>query len=155
MNGMSEKEIQARVLIKLNSRSDTRVFRNNVGVGWVGSEYKCVADLARALSIIAAEIGKNPLGSVQAILNKLGIIVLHGARKIRFGLHEGSGDLVGWKTITITPEMVGSHVAVFFSNEIKSPAGRLSDEQKNWAVQVTKAGGIAKVMRSPEDANVA
>lgn len=66
-----------------------------------------------------------------------------GNRTIRFGLFKGSADLIGWRTITITPDMVGSRVAVFMSVETKSKAGILTTEQENWLVQVRQAGGFA------------
>jgi len=33
--------------------------------------------------------------------------------KVRYGLVVGSSDLIGWQTVTITPDMVGKQVAVF------------------------------------------
>ena len=65
---------------------------------------------------------------------------------------KGAGDLLGWRTITITPEMVGQRVAVFTSIEVKSTTGRVRQEQQQWLDAVTAAGGIAGVARSVEDA---
>ena len=73
---------------------------------------------------------------------------------VRYGLQPGSGDLIGWRTITITPEMVGQQVAVFASIEVKSATGRLRPEQRQWMEVVQNAGGIAGVARSVEDAQV-
>lgn len=65
----------------------------------------------------------------------------------------GQSDLYGWKSITITPEMVGCRVAVVLSIECKRPkGGRLSDDQKSWIDTVQRAGGIAGVANSPEAA---
>jgi hypothetical protein len=47
-------------------------------------------------------------------------------RPVQFGLARGSADLIGWRTITITPEMVGQRVAIFTSIEVKTESGRLS-----------------------------
>jgi hypothetical protein len=44
----------------------------------------------------------------------------------------GSADLIGYRTITITPEMVGQQVAVFTSIEVKTPTGRIRPEQQQW-----------------------
>jgi hypothetical protein len=74
-------------------------------------------------------------------------------RPIQFGLARGSADLIGWRTITITPEMVGQQLAVFTSIEVKTPAGRLSPAQHAWLGAVRTAGGIAGVARSVRDAN--
>jgi hypothetical protein len=73
-------------------------------------------------------------------------------RLVTFGLARGSADLIGWRTVTITPDMVGQQVAVFTSIEIKSPTGRLAPLQANWLDAVQNAGGIAGVARSVTDA---
>ena len=73
-------------------------------------------------------------------------------RPVQFGLAKGSADLVGFKTITITPDMVGDTVAVFTSIEVKTPNGSLTTPQQNWLNAVKTAGAIAGVARSPEDA---
>lgn len=73
-------------------------------------------------------------------------------RPVQFGLARGSADLIGWRTITITPEMVGHRIAVFTSLEIKTPTGRLTPAQRNWMGAVTAAGGVAGVARSVGDA---
>jgi hypothetical protein len=71
---------------------------------------------------------------------------------VQFGLARGSADLIGYRTITITPDMVGQQVAVFLSIEVKTPTGRIRPEQQAWMDTVQAAGGIAGVARSVEDA---
>jgi hypothetical protein len=73
-------------------------------------------------------------------------------RLVTFGLAKGSADLIGWRTLVITPEMVGQRVAVFTSLEIKTPTGRIRPEQQAWLACVQGAGGIAGVARSVGDA---
>ena len=73
-------------------------------------------------------------------------------RLVTFGLARGSADLIGWRTITVTPAMVGTRLAVFTSIEVKTPTGRVRPEQQAWLEAVQKAGGIAIVARSVEDA---
>ena len=73
-------------------------------------------------------------------------------RPVSFGLCKGSADLIGYRSITITPEMVGQQVAVFTSIEVKTPTGRIRPEQRAWMETVQAAGGIAGVARSVEDA---
>ena len=82
----------------------------------------------------------------------VGMLKDERGRTVRFGLHPGSADLIGWRTVTITPDMVGKQVAVFASVEVKTDSGRVKPEQQNWLEQVTKAGGLAVVARSPEQA---
>lgn len=73
-------------------------------------------------------------------------------RPVQFGLAKGSADLVGWKTIEVTPDMVGQRLAVFTSIEVKTPTGRPTTYQKSWLAAVEKAGGIAGIARSVDDA---
>jgi len=72
-------------------------------------------------------------------------------RLVRYGLHTGSADLIGWQSVVITPAMVGQRFARFVSIEVKTPTGRLSPEQSTWQAAVQKAGGIAVVARSVDD----
>ncbi|MEN9862217.1 MAG: hypothetical protein RLZZ515_2699 [Cyanobacteriota bacterium] len=74
-------------------------------------------------------------------------------RLVTFGLARGSADLIGWRTVVITPEMVGQRVAVFTSIEVKTPTGRMRPEQQAWLGVVRGSGGIAGVARSVQDAN--
>lgn len=73
-------------------------------------------------------------------------------RLVTFGLARGSADLVGWRTVTVTPDMVGRRLAVFCSIEVKTPTGRLRPEQQAWLGVVAGAGGVAGVARSVSDA---
>lgn len=73
-------------------------------------------------------------------------------RPVQFGLARGSADLIGWRTVVVTPEMVGQRLAVFTSLEVKTATGRLTPAQHNWLGAVRQAGGIAGVARSVGDA---
>ena len=74
-------------------------------------------------------------------------------RWIEFGVGSpGGGDLLGWRTVTITPEMVGQRMAQFVSLEVKTATGRVRPEQEQWRKVVEQAGGVAAVVRSVEDA---
>ena len=74
-------------------------------------------------------------------------------RPVQFGLARGSADLIGWRIITVTPEMVGSQLAVFTSIEVKTPTGRVRPEQHAWLNTVQQSGGIAGIARSVADAS--
>ena len=71
---------------------------------------------------------------------------------VRFGLAKGSSDLIGFKTIKVTPEMIGQDLAVFCSVEVKTNTGQLSEYQHNWLQAVKSAGGIVGVARNVRDA---
>jgi hypothetical protein len=67
----------------------------------------------------------------------------------------GSGDLIGWKAITVTPEHVGKTFAVFLSIEVKTATGKPSAEQVRWQKVVKQHGGIAMIARSVAEAEEA
>ena len=73
-------------------------------------------------------------------------------RLVTFGLAHGSADLIGWRTVMITPDMVGQQLAVFTSIEVKTPTGRVSPQQQAWLAVVQGAGGLAGIARSVPDA---
>ena len=73
-------------------------------------------------------------------------------RWVQFGLAKGSSDLIGFKTVKITPEMIGQEVAQFVSIEIKTESGKLTNVQHNWLQKVKSSGGIVGVARTVKDA---
>ena len=91
-------------------------------------------------------------GDCRLFRNNTGTLVDRNGRPVQFGLCKGSADLIGWKRVTITPDMVGTTVAVFTSIEVKSATGRIRPEQQQWLDAVQAAGGIAGVARSIDDA---
>ena len=91
-------------------------------------------------------------GPVRLFRNNTGTLRDQNGRPVQFGLCKGSADLIGWRTVTVTPDMVGTQVAVFLSIEVKTPTGRLRPEQQQWLDAVQAAGGIAGVARSVDDA---
>ena len=91
-------------------------------------------------------------GVCRLFRNNTGTLVDRNGRPVQFGLCKGSADLIGWTTRTITAEMVGTHVAVFTSIEVKTATGSLRPEQRQWLDTVQAAGGVAGVARSVADA---
>ncbi len=74
-------------------------------------------------------------------------------RWVQFGVASpGGSDLIGYRSITITPDMVGQRVAVFTAIEIKTPNGRATPAQQHFIDHIRKAGGIAAIVRSVADA---
>jgi hypothetical protein len=75
--------------------------------------------------------------------NNVGLATTANGHTIRYGLCKGSSDLIGWTSITITPDMVGKKIAIFTAVELKTKHVKLSPEQANFIAQVNAAGGIA------------
>lgn len=98
---------------------------------------------------IRLALGSAP--GIRTFRNNVGAYKAPDGRVIRYGLVTGSGDLIGWQTVTITPDMVGQQFARFLSVEVKAPKGVVRPEQLVWAENVRKAGGIAVIARSVED----
>lgn len=73
---------------------------------------------------------------------------------VRYGLCPGSADLVGWRSLEVTPDMVGQTIAQFVAVEVKGPKGRLTEQQAQWLNAVELAGGLTVVARGPEDLQV-
>lgn len=87
-----------------------------------------------------------------------GDVVVPGGRPVALGFGDtsgkpvaGIGDLVGWTTITITPEMVGCDVAVFTDIETKSSADAKKRAAQEEIISLVKqSGGIAGFAHTPE-----
>lgn len=119
----SEHAIQNTVLLAAKELGYT-LWRNNTGTGWVG----------------------------KAIRQKDGSVLVRDARPLHAGLCKGSSDLIGLHRRTITQDDVGKTIAQFVALEIKTPTGRLTTEQQWFLEFIQQAGGIARVVRSVEDA---
>lgn len=97
---------------------------------------------------------------IQAALRKTCILWRNqsGAYKqgdtwIRYGIaNPGGSDLIGWTSVTVTPEMVGKRCAIFTALEIKTDKGRATKEQEAFVAAVKRAGGIAEIVHSEEEA---
>ena len=60
---------------------------------------------------------------------------------------DGGGDLVGYKIVRITQDMVGKLFARFTNLEAKTDKKGPSDEQEAFNNQIIKDGGIAGIIR--------
>lgn len=129
----SMSESRTLQLIRLAvSRTNARLFRNNVAKGWIG-EHKL---FRRAKTV---EV-------------KPGDVLIRRARRLHSGLCVGSSDLIGWTPTEITADMVGRTLAVFTAIEVKSATGSATKEQENFIERVRAVGGVAGVARSEGDA---
>jgi hypothetical protein len=114
------------------------MFRNNVGKAWIGKSVTL-----KGGSVLAANGSKMPVPP--------GSVLVLNPRFFQAGLFKGSSDLIGWRTIDVTPEMVGRKLAVFTAAEIKTPKGRESPEQKTFRAAVAFGGGLSFVLRDEEE----
>lgn len=123
-----EHELQNTIRLEISKQQLGTIFRANVGRGWTGQ---------------TANMVLNPQ------VNRL---TLTNPRPFSTGLPIGFPDLFGLKPITITPDMVGQHVAIFVALEVKDTGGRVSEKQKNMLSFLQQQGARAGVVRSVADA---
>jgi hypothetical protein len=115
---MAEFRFMKEVLAAFG-RGSIRLFRCNAGVMWQGLT---VEHTQHYLTL------KNP--------------------RAVHGWPAGSSDLIGWQSVTVTPDMVGTRVAVFVAVETKSLCGRVTPEQQRFLSAVRGAGGRAVAART-------
>ena len=76
--------------------------------------------------------------------------------RVPYGLCAGASDLIGWRSVTITPDMVGQTIAQFVAIEVKAPGGKTKKKrlelQKLFLACVKRAGGLAGFATSVSEA---
>lgn len=113
-----EKRIQNEILLKCTDK-DTRLWPNYAGRGWVGKFTRIDS----------------------------GVLISH-ARCIDFGLGgTGGSDIIGFKTVKITKDMVGKRFARFVALEVKTEKGKLRPEQEQFLKFIEEQGGLAGLVR--------
>lgn len=100
-------------------------FRINVGTAWASNDIVKLAD---------------------------GSLLLRNPRPFSTGVPAGFHDLFGGVEVTITPDMVGSKVAVLTTIEVKSSKGKAREKQERFAETVAAMGGRTGFARTPEQA---
>lgn len=105
---------------------------------------------------ILIEFGLMP--SIKLLRNNVGGLFNKDGGFVAFGLGsqggrilKGPSDLIGWRSITITEDMVGKTIAVFTAIETKDLAD-VTPEQENFIAQVQQAGGYAGVAHNVGEA---
>lgn len=130
MNDRPESEIMREIQLALANVRGLRLWRANVGKGWVGDSEQCV----RALD-----------GSGRTV-------TLFGARRFDTGLPKGFPDLFG--VMERRANVNGTHVIatlpVFI--EVKSGRGRVRPAQLAFITAMQQTGCLAGIARSVEDA---
>jgi hypothetical protein len=91
-------------------------------------------------------------GAVRLWRNNTGALIDQQGRFVRFGLCKGSSDLIGLRSLEITPELVGQRLAQFVALEVKTAQGVLSPKQRAFLRVVQQLGGVAAACRSVEEA---
>lgn len=122
---------QERDLIRerlLNLKPEERLFRINAGMGYVA-----------------------PPGQMFKATKPMTVKIMPGDVLLRHGLPfhaapEGWPDLVGWRMVTVTPDMIGKPVAVFLAEEVKA-TGRLSKAQRRFKEIVERMGGLWRTVK--------
>jgi ribosomal protein S19 len=56
--------------------------------------------------------------------------------------------LIGYRKVTVTPEMVGQEIAQFAAVEVKTARGRVRPEQQRFIEHVRGAGGVEELLGS-------
>jgi hypothetical protein len=126
---MKESPILKMILLSTGLTHKVKLFRNNTGMAWQGESVRTYTEKGDRYTI------------------------LKNARPIHAGLIKGSSDLIGWKEIEVTNQLVGKKIAVFVALEVKSEKGKASPEQITFLQNVKNAGGICGVARSVQDSN--
>lgn len=119
---MAERDELIYPVLMRASEMGARLFRQNVGMAWVG----------------------------KVIRNGHQVMVTE-ARPFHAGLCEGSSDVIGITPVIVTPEMVGKTVGVFTAYEMKTGRLKTTKQQDGFLAMVRRLGGIAKVVRSPDE----
>ncbi len=116
---MGAPETKLRNKLFREQGENVRLWRTNAGQAWGGNVGKCTQ----------ADLGK---------------MVLKNIRKIAL-MPKGFPDCAGFKTIEITPEMVGQKVAVFYGVEIKA-TGKLNPAQVKFKALFDRMGAIFETL---------
>lgn len=113
-----------------------------------------MASESRVQSLVRLE---GPRFDVKLWRNNVGVLTDKDGRPVRYGLANDSkelnkvlksSDLIGWRTVTVTPDMVGRKVAIFVARECKPEGWRFTGTdrelaQQNWIALVNQDGGDA------------
>lgn len=103
---------------------------------------------------LGARLWRNNVG---ALLDDRGVPVRYGLANDTKALNDRlkSADLIGWRRVLITADMVGSGIAQFTSIECKAEGWKFTGSdreiaQQRWATLVAADGGYAKIVTGPE-----
>lgn len=119
------------------------------------SRAKPGADGRKLESAVNREIEQaaKQFGNVKLWRNNRGQVMLPNGGRLSYGVGpNGASDFIGYRTLTITQDMVGSVVAQFLCVESKRPGERATDEQARFIAYVEADGGHGGVAHSGNEA---
>lgn len=123
-----ERKVINEILTSIDPKTE-RLFRINAGMAWAGEIVKHTG----------------------------GLLVLRNPRPFH-GAPPGTPDVCGFKSIVITPEMIGKRIAVFVGVEVKAneknPDAKLRRAQKMAAKLLTRLGAIYRVVSDASEADL-
>lgn len=127
--GKSEAEVKKRVRTAFTKLTKGITFNNAVGIAYMGTLIKKNKD----------------------------IYTIKG-RKAAIGFGRGTSDLIGIRTIEITPDMVGKKIGQFVALEVKKEnwhyTGNAHErEQHNFINVINNLGGLAGFVNSEDSLN--
>jgi hypothetical protein len=118
--------------------------KENNGIAALLRETRIQQEIRLACSRGPVRLWRNNSGSLPDPLTR---------RYVQFGVgNPGGSDLIGYRKVAITPEMVGTEIAVFAAVEVKAAKGKVTEQQKAFIEHIRNAGGIAGVARSVDEA---
>ena len=130
---MREKTILHKLYLKFK---DWKLFKNNTGTAYQGKRRK---DIEMRL---------------RGVYPKVNLMVFENPRIVNFGLIKGSSDIIGWKPLHITEDMIGQEIAQFVAIEIKSLGDTLKKEQRNFLNIISKDGGISYLAKENKNGEI-
>jgi hypothetical protein len=143
MSNAYEQQIQQLIRISC-SRGDSRLWRNNVGKAFSGKRTTVTRENLQIIkeSLCVGDLVTVTRENLQIIKESLcvGDLVIRNPRIVKYGLCNGSADLIG-----ITRGQ-------FVSLEVKRPGGGATPEQIKWLSMVREMGGIAEIVHNIEEA---
>lgn len=84
--------------------------------------------------------------------NNVGLFKTKDGRTVKTGLCNGSSDVIGITSVTITPDMVGKKIGVFTAIEVKKPNKKMTKIQQDFVNVIKSLGGFAGMANSVETA---
>lgn len=121
---MTDETFLQRSIQLAMSDVNTRLFRNNVGFAWQGSNFT-----VRERRVVEGT-----------------------ARPVKYGLATGSSDLIGPHSVIVTPGMVGMRLAVLCTIETKTGNKQPDDQQEIFLRVMKELGALSGVARSVDEA---